>query len=149
MKKATSFLLTAVIVLCTVTMLNLEDISASSKKVYYSGSFIGNEKDVDKIGIITKVKFTKKKMKVNGSLRKGKNIESSGNVNTKYCKKKKRVFKLSKNVKFYEAGGTAGEVKVTKKKFVKFCKQLNKEPNGLGFWFIVKNGKVTKVVISS
>ena len=43
----------------------------------------------------------------------------------------------------------AGEVKNTKSSFENFCKQLNKNPNGLEFWFIVKNGKVTKVVISS
>ena len=61
----------------------------------------------------------------------------------------KRIFKLAKKVEFYRAGGTAGKIKDTRSDFVKFCKQLNKKPNGLGFWFVVKNGKVIKAVISS
>ena len=42
----------------------------------------------------------------------------------------------------------AGEVKDTKSSFVNFCKQLNKNPNGLDVWFNCKNWKSYKVVIS-
>jgi hypothetical protein len=88
-------------------------------------------------------------MMVTGSLKKGNSKKSVWSEKAKYCKRKKRTFKLAKNVKFYEAGGIAGEIKDTKSGFVEFCNQLNKNPNGLGFWFVVKNGKVTKVVIAS
>lgn len=148
-KKLIAVLLSVAMLLGTFTMLNADSVYAKSKKTYYSGSFLGKVKDVDKTGIISKVKFTKTKMTITGSLKKGNSRESVWNGKATYCKKKKRTFKLAKKVKFYEAGGMAGEVKDTKSGFVKFCKQLNKNPNGLEFWFIVKNGKVTKVVLSS
>ena len=148
-KKLIAVLLSVAMLLGTFTMLNADSVYAKGKKTYYSGNFLGKVKDVDRTGIISKVKFTKTKMTITGSLKKGNSRESAWDGKAKYCKKKKRTFKLAKNVKFYEAGGMAREVKDTKSSFVNFCKQLNKNPNGLEFWFIVKNGKVTKVVISS
>ena len=148
-KKLVVGLLAVAMLLSTFTMLNTKSVCAKSKKVYYSGSFLGKVKDVDKTGIISKVKFTKTKMMVTGSLKKGNSKKSVWSEKAKDCKRKKRTFKLAKNVKFYEAGGIAGEIKDTKSGFVEFCNQLNKNPNGLGFWFVVKNGKVTKVVIAS
>lgn len=130
-KKLITLFLAAVMMVGVFTLLNTDSVYAKGNKTYYSGNFRGNEKDVDKIGIIAKVKFTKTKMTVTGSLKKGKTEKEVWHEKSKYCKKKKRKFKLSKNVRFYQAGGWAGEIEDTKSEFVEFCEQLNQNPNGL------------------
>ena len=137
-------------IVCLFTVFDSNSTWAKSNKTYYQGSFRGNEKDVDKIGIVSKVEFEGDKMTVYGSLvkaKKEKNLYT--NTKAKYCKKKKRTFKLHKNVKFYTAGGLAGEIEDSREDFIEFCDFLNDEPNGLSYMFVVKNGKVRKIEICS
>ena len=151
MKKRKGIVLALALMLavCLVAGTGSSSVYAKSKKVYYYGSFRGNVKDKDKSGIISKVYISKNKMIVKGSMKKAYSKNGMHSSKAKYCKKKKRTFKLAKNVKFYQSGGMPGEVRTSKENFVEFCNTLNKQPNGLGFWFVVKNGKVTKVVIAS
>lgn len=76
-RKIIVVLLSVTMVFGTFTMLNAESVYAKSKKKYYSGSFLGKVKDVDKTGIISKVKLTKTKMTVTGSLKKGNSRKSA------------------------------------------------------------------------
>ena len=70
-KKLIAVLLSVAMLLGTFTMLNADSVYAKGKKTYYSGNFLGKVKDVDRTGIISKVKFTKTKMTITGSLKKG------------------------------------------------------------------------------
>ena len=125
-------------------------VNAKAKDGYYIGSYMGKEKDTDKLGVISKVVFKKDKMIVYGSLR---GVSDSGDVDNfdsyKYYKSKKRTFKLSKKVKFYSTGGTGPTKRLKKKNFINSCKASNKEPDGIGFEFKIKNGKVVSCTFAS
>lgn len=151
MKKRKGIVLALALMLavCLVAGTGSSSVYAKSKKVYYYGSFRGNVKDKDKSGIISKVYISKNKMIVKGSMKKAYTKNGMHSSKAKYCKKKKRTFKLAKNVKFYRSGGMAGEQRTTRADMEEFCKENNRQPSGLGFWFVVKNGKIIKAVISS
>ena len=125
-------------------------VSAKGTDGYYLGSCQRNVKDKDKTGVISKVIFKNNKMIVYGSLRGGEDLDKMVVDGTwKYYKNKKRSFQLSKKVKFYSTGGTGPIKRLKKKNFIKSCKYLSKHPNGIGFEFQIKKGKVVKCEFAS
>ena len=61
-KKLVVGLLAVAMLLSTFTMLNTKSVCAKSKKVYYSGSFLGKVKDVDNTLLLRWLTLSKKEI---------------------------------------------------------------------------------------
>lgn len=114
----------------------------SSKTVYYKASH-SQGPDFYREGKIYNIVLKKNKIITYGSFKKSSSMNYGQGV---YCKSKKRVFRLAKNVKYYSNGGKMGKVRISKGSMKSLC---GSAPSGLGFFLKVRNGKVTEVIFSS
>lgn len=122
---------------------NAKEVHAKEKKTCYYTSMSGNKSG------IKKMKLKGNKLTIWGSFSKASSSKASEKAyyNGKKLKYKKRTFTLSKKVKFYGTGGTAGKSEYSKQKF---SKDYVTQPDlGLGFLMVVKNGKVIKIYTMS
>lgn len=119
-------------------------VKNSSTKTYrYCGSML-KKKNVylPDMGYVYKAKLTGKKLVLNGRLLR---YKGASGKKSKLLRNKKHTFRLAKNVKFYSVGGEMPAYRVTRKQF----RYTMTRYNGLYLSVYVKNGKVTKMYISS
>ena len=137
MKKTAKLFILAMILLTLITP--MQTSAKSSKAVYYISSYMGKYyKESDSPNKLRKIIFKKNKVITYGSFY----LQKKWNANIyKYCRSKKRVFKITKKTKYYLIDEDE-YYRCSQKVFKKYL--LN-----MGLYIKVRNGKAVALMISS
>jgi hypothetical protein len=135
MKKTVRLFILAMILLTLITP--MQTSAKSSKTVYYSSSYVGKYYKTETPPKLRKIIFKKNKVITYGSFY----LQKKWNTNTyKYCRSKKRVFKITKKTKYYLIDEDE-HYRCSLKEFKKYL--LN-----MALYIKVRNGKAVALMIS-
>lgn len=137
MKKTAKLFILAMILLTLITP--MQTSAKSSKTVYYISSYKGKYyKESDSLNKLRKIVFKKNKVITYGSFTSQKKLDWRSP--SKYCRSKKRVFKITKKTKYYLIDED-GYYRCSQKVFKKYL--LN-----MSLYIKVRNGKAVALMIS-
>lgn len=136
MKKTARLFILAMILLTLITP--MQTSAKSSKTVYYISSYEGKYyKESDSRAKLRKIVFKKNKIITYGSFK----FQKKWNANVyKYCRAKKRVFKITKKTKYYLIDEDE-YYRCSLKEFKKYL--LN-----MALYIKIRNGKAVALMIS-
>lgn len=135
MKKTARLFILAMILLTLITP--MQTSAKSSKTVYYDTTIRGKDYKKETPPKLRKIVFKKNKVITYGSFTLRKKMDARP---FKYCRPKKRVFKITKNTKYYLIDED-GYHRCSQKTFRSFL--------FMGLYIKVRNGKAVALMISS